>query len=72
MSAHAQPEIPVPPDDTGIGLAMSVVFAFAILTVTGAVALLALVGSWWMLGIAFAAHAGMAAIVRPPSAFTLR
>lgn len=50
-------------DDSGYGLVMFVVFAAAVLFVTGAVALLALVGSWWMLGAAFAAHAGTTTVV---------
>lgn len=50
-------------DDSGYGLVMFVVFSSAVLFVTGAVALLALVGSWWMLGAAFALHAGSTAIV---------
>jgi hypothetical protein len=37
---------------------MFVVFSVAVLFVTGAVALLALVGFWWMLGAAFEVHAG--------------
>ena len=50
-------------DDSGYGLVMFVVFAAAVLFVTGVVALLALVGSWWMLGAAFAAHAGTTGVV---------
>jgi hypothetical protein len=45
-------------DDSGYGLVMFVVFSAAVLFVTGAVALLALVGFWWMLGAAFEVHAG--------------
>lgn len=41
-------------DDSGQGLALFVIFTMAVLIVTGAVALLALVDSWWMLGVAFA------------------
>lgn len=41
-------------DDRGQGLALFVIFTMAVLIVTGAVALLALVDSWWMLGVAFA------------------
>ena len=50
-------------DDRGYGLAMLLIFATAALIVTGAVALLALVGSWWMLGVAFAVHVAMTALV---------
>ena len=54
---------PGPADDSGSGLVMFVVFAAAVLIVTGAVALLALLGGWWMLGLAFAVHVGMTAVV---------
>jgi fatty acid desaturase len=50
-------------DDRGYGLAMFLIFAAAALIVTDAVALLALVGSWWMLGVAFAVHVAMTALV---------
>ena len=50
-------------DDRGYGLAMFLIFAAAALTVTGAVALLALVGFWWMLGVAFAVDGAMTALV---------
>ena len=50
-------------DDRGDGLAMFLIFAAAALIVTGAVALLAVVGSWWMLGVAFAVHVAMTAAV---------
>jgi hypothetical protein len=50
-------------DDRGDGLAMFLIFAAAALIVTGAVALLALVDSWWMLGVAFAVHVAMTAVV---------
>jgi membrane protein implicated in regulation of membrane protease activity len=50
-------------DDSGYGLAMFVIFSAAALIVTGAVALLALVSSWWMLGVAFAVHVGMTSVV---------
>ena len=52
-----------PEDDSVQGLAMLVNFTGAVLFVTGAVALLALVGSGWMLGVAFAIHAAMTAVV---------
>ena len=50
-------------DDSGDGLAMFVIFTGAVLIVTGAVALLALVDSWWMLGVAFGIHVVMTAVV---------
>ncbi len=59
----SEPRPPGPEDDSAQGLAMFVIFTGAVLFVTGAVALLALVGSWWMLGVAFAIHAAMTAVV---------
>jgi membrane protein implicated in regulation of membrane protease activity len=59
----ANPEPSAVADDSGGGLAMFVVFTGAVLIVTGAVALLALDGGWWMLGLAFALHVGMTAVV---------
>jgi hypothetical protein len=50
-------------DDSGCGLVRFVVFSAAVLLVTGAVALLAVVGSWWILGAAFAVHVGVTAVV---------
>ncbi len=50
-------------DDRGLGLAMLVIFTAAALIVTGAVAMLALIGSWWMLGLAFGVHLLMTAAV---------
>jgi membrane protein implicated in regulation of membrane protease activity len=50
-------------DDRGDGLAMFLIFAAAALIVTGAVALLALVGSWWMLSVAFAVDVAITAVV---------
>jgi hypothetical protein len=50
-------------DDSGQGLAMFLIFTSAVLTATGAVAMLALVDSWWMLGVAFAIHVAMTAVV---------
>jgi membrane protein implicated in regulation of membrane protease activity len=50
-------------DDRGGGLALLIVFTTAVLITTGTVALLALVGTWWMLGVAFAVLAGMTAVV---------
>jgi hypothetical protein len=52
-----------PGDDRGIGLAMFVIFTAAILIVTGAVAMLALISTWWLLGIAFGIHVLMTTIV---------
>ncbi len=43
-------------DDSRSGLAMFLIFTAAVLIVTGAVALVALVGGWWILGVAFAIH----------------
>jgi membrane protein implicated in regulation of membrane protease activity len=63
MTADAPGEKFMHSDDSGYGLAMLVIFTGAALIVTGAVALLALVGSWWMLAVAFAVHVGMTAVV---------
>ncbi len=60
--AEAQDTTPAT-DDSGYGLVMFAVFSAAVLFVTGAVALLALFGSWWMLGAAFAVHAATTAVV---------
>ena len=62
-NAATEPRAPEPEDDSAQGLAMLLVFTGAVLFVTGAVALLALVGSWWMLGVAFAIHAATTAVV---------
>lgn len=58
---HTQPSAAV--DDTGSGLAMFLIFTAAVLIVTGAVALLAFVGTWWMLGVTFAIDLSMTTIV---------
>ena len=50
-------------DDGGLGLAMFVIFTAAILIVTGAVAMLALISTWWVLGLAFGIHVLMTATV---------
>jgi membrane protein implicated in regulation of membrane protease activity len=50
-------------DDSASGEAMSLIFTGAVLIVTGAVALLALVSTWWMLGVAFAIHVIMTTVV---------
>lgn len=42
---------------------MFVIFTAAVLIVTGAVALVALVGTWWILGLAFAIHLLMTTVV---------
>ena len=63
MTAGAPRKQSTVSDDSGYGLAMFVIFSAAALIVTGAVALLALVGSWWMLGVAFAAHVAMTSVV---------
>jgi hypothetical protein len=52
----ASPQAPALTDDTGRGLALFVLFTTAVLVVTGAVALLALMSSWWVLGLAFGIH----------------
>jgi len=62
-NAAREPGAPEFVEDSAQGLAMFVIFTGAVLFVTGTVALLALVGSWWMLGVAFAIHAAMTAVV---------
>ena len=52
-----------PLDDSGSGLTMFLIFTAAVLIITGAVALMALVGTWWTLGVAFATHIVMTIIV---------
>jgi hypothetical protein len=52
-----------PADDAGGGLVMFVVFILAVLISTGAVVLIALVGTWWMLGFGFATHMIVTAVV---------
>lgn len=44
-------------DDSTDGLAMFVTFIAAVLIVTGAVGLLAVLPTWWMLAIALGVHA---------------
>ncbi len=56
------PYPPPPADDTRDGLAMLLVFIVAVLTVTGAVAALAVIGTWWMLGLVVGIH-GIATVV---------
>ncbi len=50
-------------DDSGAGLAMFVIFTTAVLIVTGAVAIVAIVNTWWVLGVAFAIHVLMTTVV---------
>jgi hypothetical protein len=50
-------------DDSGAGLAMLVIFSSAVLIVTGAVVLVALVGGWWIVAFAFAIHVLMTTVV---------
>jgi membrane protein implicated in regulation of membrane protease activity len=52
-----------PVEDSNGGLAMFLIFTAAALTATGAVALLAVVGTFWMLGVAFAVHVAMTTVV---------
>lgn len=59
IPATASPSI----DDSGQGQALFVLFVMAVLFVTGAVALLALVTSWWLLGLAFGVHVLVTTIV---------
>jgi hypothetical protein len=49
---------------------MFVIFTTAVLLVTGAVVLVALVGGWWIVGAAFAIHqpADDRGLLRPPRA----
>lgn len=50
-------------DDSGAGLAMFVIFTTGVLIVTGAVAIVAIVNTWWVLGVAFAIHVIMTTVV---------
>jgi hypothetical protein len=50
-------------DDSSDGLTMFFVFMAAVLIATGAVALLAVIGTWWMLAAAFAVHVAMTGVV---------
>ena len=58
-------------DDSRAGLAMFLIFTAAVLIVTGAVALVALVGGWWMLAVAFAIHVLMTTLVVATIAFVM-
>lgn len=50
-------------DDSSDGLTMFLVFTAAVLIATGAVAVLAVIGTWWMLAAAFAIHVAMTSVV---------
>jgi membrane protein implicated in regulation of membrane protease activity len=50
-------------DDSSDGLAMFVIFITAVLIVTGAVAMVAVVNTWWIVGMAFAIHVLMTTVV---------
>lgn len=50
-------------DDSGQGLALFVLFTIAVLVVTSAVGFLALLTSWWVLGVVFAVHVLVTVIV---------
>lgn len=50
-------------DDSGAGLAMFLIFTAAVLIVSGAVAIVALVGTWWALAAGFAAHIVLTTVV---------
>ena len=51
------------PDDSSYGWAMFLAFISAVLAITFTVCVLAMVGSWWMLGVAFAVDVGITALV---------
>ena len=51
------PYPPAPADDTRDGLTMLFVFIVAVLTVTTAVAVLAVIDTWWTLGLVVGVHA---------------
>lgn len=50
-------------DDTAGGLALFLIFVGAVLVVTAAVVLVALLRTWWVLGVAIAIHVLMTTIV---------
>jgi membrane protein implicated in regulation of membrane protease activity len=56
-------EFDLEPDDSGYGWVMFLVFIAAVLAVTFAVCVLAVIGSWWMLGVAVAIHVSLTAVV---------
>jgi len=51
------------PDDSSYGWAMFIAFISAVLAITFAVCALAMVGSWWMLGVVYAVDLGITALV---------
>ncbi|HJS96981.1 MAG TPA: hypothetical protein VJ741_22120 [Solirubrobacteraceae bacterium] len=59
----ADPRRPASGDDDGDGLLLFLVFIVAALTSTAAVVLIALLGEWWVFGLAFSIHVIMTAIV---------
>ena len=56
-------DTPATGDDSGQGLGLFVTFTVAVLVVTAAVGFLALLTSWWVLGVVFGFHVLVAAIV---------
>lgn len=67
MSYEIQSRAAVEPvrdsDDSGRGQALFFLFVGAVALVTGAVAALALLGSWWLLGVVFGVHLVVTLIV---------
>jgi hypothetical protein len=59
-------------DDSRGGLAMFVIFSSAVLIVTGGVAVVALVGTWWVLCLVFAIHVLMTTAVVGTIAFVMK
>jgi len=59
----ALPGLDEDPDDSSYGWAMFLAFISAVLAITFTVCVLAMVGSWWMLGVAFAVDVGITALV---------
>jgi hypothetical protein len=55
--------MPASADDSGQGLGLFVLFTVAVLVVTVAVGFLALLTSWWVLGVVFGLHVLVTAIV---------
>lgn len=56
-------DTPTSGDDSGQGLGLFVIFTVAVLVVTAAVGFLALLTSWWVLGVVFGLHVLVSAIV---------
>ncbi|MGH2869403.1 MAG: hypothetical protein ACRDNK_17800 [Solirubrobacteraceae bacterium] len=50
-------------DDSGDGLLMFLMFTAAVLISTGAVVLIAVVGTWWILGFGFGIHVILTVVV---------